>query len=113
MQAGRGWEEVRRVAVAQQSSGAQGKRSTAAVQRGGGRHRLRVRLKHGGLLGLLVLAGHFPVAGLDAFFLHGEGPVDLEGGVGLVNLVCLFVCFLDLLPCGSLGTLGLTLCSLK
>lgn len=83
MQGGRCWDEVRRVAVGEQSSGAQRKWSApAAVQRGGGgRHRLRVRLKHGGLLGLLVLAGHFPVASLDAFFLHGEGPVDL-GGAG-------------------------------
>lgn len=80
MQAGRCWDEVRRVAVAEQSSGAQGKSSAPAVQSGGrGRHRLRVGLKHGGLLGLLVFAGHFPVAGLDAFFLHGEGPVDLVG----------------------------------
>lgn len=80
MQAGRRWEEVRRVAVGEQRSGAEGKRSAATVQGGGRRHRLRVRLEHGGLLGLLVLAGHFPVAGLDAFFLHGEGPVDLRGG---------------------------------
>lgn len=77
MQGGGGRDEVWRVAVVQQSSGAQGERSTAAVQGGGRRHGLRVRLEHGCLLGLLVLAGHFPVAGLDAFFLHGEGPVDL------------------------------------
>lgn len=76
-------DEVRRVAVGQQSSGAEGKRPPAAVQTGGRRHGLRVRLEHGGLLGLLVLAGHLPVAGLDALFLHGEGPVDLwEGGEG-------------------------------
>lgn len=80
MQGGGGRDEVWRVAVVQQSSGAQGKRSTAAVQGGGRRHRLRVLLEHGCLLGLLVLAGHFPVAGLDALFLHGEGPVDLGGG---------------------------------
>lgn len=78
MQGGGCGDEVWRVAVVQQSSGAQGERSTAAVQRGGRRHHLRVLLEHGGLLGLLVLAGHFPVAGLDAFFLHGEGPVDLR-----------------------------------
>lgn len=86
MQGGRWRDEVWRVAVVQQSSGAQGKRSTAAVQRGGRRHRLRVRLEHGCLLGLLVLAGHFPVAGLDAFFLHGEGPVDLgEASVKMLH----------------------------
>lgn len=85
MQGGRRWDEVRRVAVGEQRPGAQGERSAPAVQRGGGggHHRLRVRLEHGRrLLGLLVLAGHFPVAGLDAFFLHGEGPVDLARGGG-------------------------------
>lgn len=80
MQGGRRGDEVLSVAVGEQSSGAQGERSATAVQRGGRHHGLRVRLKHGGLLGLLVLAGHLPVAGLDAFFLHGEGPVDLGGG---------------------------------
>lgn len=85
MQGGRRGDEVLSVAVGEQSSGAQGERSATAVQRGGRRHGLRVRLKHGGLLGLLVLAGHLPVAGLDAFFLHGEGPVDLGGGGGLFN----------------------------
>lgn len=82
MQAGRGGEEVRRVAVGEQGPRAQGERSSPGVQGGGGggRHGLRVGLKHGRLLGLLVLAGHFPVAGLDGFFLHGEGPVDLRGG---------------------------------
>lgn len=84
MQAGRCWDEVRGVAVGEQGSGAQGKRwpPPTAVQGGGRSHGLRVRLKHGRLLGLLVLAGHFPVAGLDALFLHGEGPVDLWGKGG-------------------------------
>lgn len=26
----------------------------------------------------LGLAGHLAIAGLDSFFLHGQGPVDLE-----------------------------------
>lgn len=107
MQGGGCLDEVWRVAVGQQSSGAQGKRSTAAVQRGG-RHRLRVRLIHGSLLGLLVLAGHLPVAGLDAFFLHGEGPVDLGGG-----LECRTVKPPTRFCAAVLRTLRLTLCSLK
>lgn len=64
------------MAIGEESPGAQGKGPTVAVQGGWLRH-LRVRLKHGGLLALLVLVGHFPVARLNAFFLHGEGPVDL------------------------------------
>lgn len=68
---------MRCVAVGEKSPGAQGKRPAATVQRGRRRH-LRVRLKHGGLLALLVLAGHFSVARLNAVFLHGEGPVDLK-----------------------------------
>ena len=65
------------MAVGEKRPGAEGERPAAAVQRG----RLRplgVRLKHGRLLALLVLVGHFPVARLDAVLLHGQGPVDLE-----------------------------------
>lgn len=106
MQGGRRRDEVRRVAVGEQSPGAQGERAAAAAAvQGGRRHHLRVRLEGGGLLGLLVLAGHLPVAGLDAFFLHGEGPVDLRGGGGGgVNL-----------QTGALHQTrrSLTLCSLK
>ncbi len=32
-----------------------------------------------GLFALLGLAGHLPVSGLDALFLHGEWSVDLRG----------------------------------
>lgn len=64
------------MAIGEESPGAQGKGPTVAVQ-GGWLSHLRVRLKHGGLLALLVLVGHFPVARLNAFFLHGEGPVDI------------------------------------
>lgn len=77
MQGGRRGDEVGRVAVGQQSPGAEGKGPAAVVQ-GEGLTRLRVRLKHGGPLALLVLVGHFPVTRLNAFFLHGEGPVDLR-----------------------------------
>lgn len=82
MQAGRCWDEVWGVAVGEQGSRAQGKRLAPPTAVQGGGRSLRVRLKHGRLLGLLVLAGHFPVAGLDALFLHGEGPVDLLGKGG-------------------------------
>lgn len=64
------------MAVAEESPGAEGKGPTVGVQGGRLRH-LRVRLKHDGLLALLVLAGHFSVARLNAVLLHGEGPVDL------------------------------------
>lgn len=79
------WEQVRRVAVGQQGPGTQGEGgSVSSVQR----QRLgqvRVGLEHGHLLALLVFAGHFAVARLDAVLLHGQGPVYLvvgeEGGV--------------------------------
>lgn len=108
MQAGRCWDEVRGVAVGEQGSRAQGKRCPPPTAVQGGGRSLRVCLKHGCLLGLLVLAGHFPVAGLDALFLHGEGPVDLwgkggEGGGGGSFSGCV--------AAGT--TVGLTLCSLK
>lgn len=76
VQRGRGGEEVRRVAVGQQSPGAEGKGPAVVVQ-GRRLDRVQVRLQHGGLLALLVLVGDFPVAGLDAFLLHGERSVDL------------------------------------
>lgn len=76
MQGGRCRDEVRRVAVGEESPGAEGKGPTAAVQ-GGWLGHLRIRLKHGGLLALLVLVGHFSVARLNAVLLHGKGPVDL------------------------------------
>lgn len=100
------------MAVGEQGSRAQGKRwpPTTAVQGGGWSHGLRVRLKHGRLLGLLVLAGHFPVAGLDALFLHGEGPVDLWGKGGEKGVILRLRCYAT----AAAGTaVGLTLCSLK
>lgn len=64
------------MAVGEQSPGAEGKRPTVVVQ-GGRLGHLRVRLKHGRLLTLFILVGHFPVACLNAVLLHGERPVDL------------------------------------
>lgn len=72
-------EEVRGVAIGEEGPGAEGKGAAAAVQRGRLGH-LCVRLKHGRLLALLVLAGHLSVARLDAVLLHGEGSVDLGKG---------------------------------
>lgn len=76
MQVGWCWDEVWCVAIVEESPGAEGKGTPAAVQ--GGRLRsLRVWLKHGGLLALLVLVGHFSVACLNAVLLHGERTVDI------------------------------------
>lgn len=77
MQRWRCRDEVWRVAVGEEGPGAEGKGPSVAVQ-GGRLSRLWVRFKHGGLLALLVLAGHFSVACLNAILLHGEGPVDLR-----------------------------------
>lgn len=65
------------MAVGQQSPGAEGKGPAGVVQ-GKRLSHLRVLLKHGRLLAFLVLAGNLSVAGLNAFFLHGERPVDLR-----------------------------------
>lgn len=70
-----------RVAVGQEGPGAEGERPAGVIQRGR-LGPLGVRLtQHGGLFALLVLVGHFSVASLDAVFLHGERPVDLQGDV--------------------------------
>lgn len=70
------WDEVRCVTVGEEGPGAEGKGPTVAVQ-GGRLSHLRIWLKHGGLLALLVLVGHFSVACLNAVLLHGKGPVDI------------------------------------
>jgi len=80
MQRGRRREEVRRVAVGEERpAGADGERPAVVVQGRRGLSHIRVGLKHGRLLALLVLVGHFSVARLNAVLLHGEGPVDLRG----------------------------------
>lgn len=77
MQRGGRWEEVRRLAVGQEGSGAEGKWPPVVVQRGRLSH-LRVLLQHGHLLALLVLVGDLSVARLNAVLLHGERPIDLR-----------------------------------
>lgn len=85
MQGRRRWDEVRCVTVSQESPVAEGKGPAVAVQ-AGRLSCLRVWLKHGGLLALLVLAGHFSVACLNAVLLHGEGPVHLGKDKNVITI---------------------------
>lgn len=64
------------MAVGEESPGAEGEWPAVVVQ-GGLLSHVQVWLKHGGLLALLVLVGHFSVACLNAVLLHGEGPVHI------------------------------------
>lgn len=76
MQGGRRGDEVWRVAVGQESPGAEGVWPTVVVQ-GGRLSHIRVLLQRGGLLALLVLVGDFSVTSLNAVLLHRERPVHL------------------------------------